>query len=254
MGERHIGQAAAPGRVLHWASSYDLLVWFFTLGREGPFREKILRMACLQPGETVLDVGCGTGTTAMLAKQKVGSEGIVHGIDASPEMIARASAKARKAGVAVTFEVASAQALPFPAAQFDVVLTTLMLHHLSGEARRQLAREIQRILKPTGRVLAVDFVEGQPGRARFANVFHRHGHSSHETMIKDLQDAGLTVVSSGAVGTKTCSSLSRQPHPRLQSKQVNLLIFSSRSLLADQLMSERRRTFSEPSSRLASWH
>lgn len=70
-----------PGLTLHSAGRYDLLVWFYTLGGERSFREKMLRLANLQPGETVLDVGCGTGTLALLAGRQVGPTGKVWGID-----------------------------------------------------------------------------------------------------------------------------------------------------------------------------
>src|SRR5579859_367463 len=124
------------GAVLHGARGYDLVVWLFTLGRERRFREKLLALAGLQEGESVLDVGCGTGTLALLAKERVGSA-VVTGIDASPQMVARAKRKAARAGAAVEFLEASADALPFPEARFDLVLSTLMLHHLGAEARRQ---------------------------------------------------------------------------------------------------------------------
>ena len=118
------------GRVLHWALRYDLLVWLVSLGRERHFRERTLDLAKLKPGESVLDVGCGTGTLAIAAKRRVGSEGQVQGIDASPEMIARAKKKASKAGVEVHFQNGFAEALSFPNGKFDAVLATVMLHHL----------------------------------------------------------------------------------------------------------------------------
>lgn len=188
------------GSVLHRAAGYDLLVWLVMLGRERAFREKLVRLACLEPGESVLDVGCGTGTLAIAAKRFVGPKGTVYGIDASPEMIARARKKAKKAGIEVVFKNAVAEALPFPNAQFDAVLSTMMLHHLPGEARRQCVREMGRVLRPGGRLLAVDFGDsGREGRGLIAH-FHRHGHLDLRGVISVLNEAGLNEVRSGAVG------------------------------------------------------
>src|SRR5262245_61466169 len=127
--------AAAPktkGYVLHWAARYDLLVWLLTRGRDRAFRERLIALARVRSGEAVLDVGCGTGTLAIVAKDHVGDAGTVLGIDASPEMIERAVSKAARAGVDVEFKTAVGEALPFPDAQFDVVLRTLMLADLPG--------------------------------------------------------------------------------------------------------------------------
>jgi len=110
------------GVVLHSAAAYDLLLWLLTFGRERAFREAMLRFAHIKMGESVLDVGCGTGSLAIAAKRQVGTNGDVYGVDASEEMIARAKKKARKAGVEVAFKKGFAQSLPFADAQFDVVL------------------------------------------------------------------------------------------------------------------------------------
>ena len=141
----HSSPATTPG-VVHWAARYDLLIWLLTLGRERSFREKLLEPARLQPGETVLDVGCGTGTLAIVAKRHVGPTGSVHGIDPSPEMIARARKKSRKARADVRFETGVAEALPFGDERFDVVLSTVMLHHLRRATREQAVREMRRVL------------------------------------------------------------------------------------------------------------
>jgi ubiquinone/menaquinone biosynthesis C-methylase UbiE len=191
---------ATAGRILHSAAMYDLLLWLVSLGRERRFREQVIRLARLEPGESVLDVGCGTGTLAIAAKRQVGLAGTVCGIDASPEMIARADRKARKTGLQVVFENGLAEALPFPDAQFDVVLSTVMLHHLPLKARQQCAREIRRVLKPGGRVLAVDFGGAAQERKTIFGRLHRHGYVKLRDIITVLSEAGLNSIESGAVG------------------------------------------------------
>jgi ubiquinone/menaquinone biosynthesis C-methylase UbiE len=187
------------GRVLHWAARYDLLVWLLTHGRDRAFRERIARLARLTSGESVLDVGCGTGSLAIVARRQVGANGSVVGIDASPEMIARAMSKAAKAGVDVCFKTAVAEALPFADAQFDAVFSTLMLHHLPRKVRQKCVSEIRRVLKPEGRVLVVDFAHAQDKRGFLAH-FHRHGHVDPCEIVSLLDGVGLRCVDSGPVG------------------------------------------------------
>ena len=187
------------GRVLHWAAGYDLLAWILTHGRPRAFRERLALLARLAPGESVLDVGCGTGSLAIVATRHVGASGKVFGIDASPEMTARATAKAARAGADARFEQAVAEALPFPDGQFDAVLSTLMLHHLPRRVRYQCAYEIRRVLRPGGRVLVVDFAQAQD-KGSFLAHFHRHGHVDPRDIVSLLDEAGLRRIDSGAVG------------------------------------------------------
>lgn len=189
---------SSSGLVVHWAGRYDLLIAVLTLGRERRFRETLLEPARLQQGESVLDIGCGTGTLAIAAKRRVGESALVHGIDASPEMVVRAQRKAKRAGVGVVFEIARAQSLPFPDARFDVVLSTVMLHHLPRVARVLAVREARRVLKPGGRLLAVDFVRGS-GKGLRAH-FHRHGRVDPRDLIALASEAGLSIVESGPIG------------------------------------------------------
>ena len=191
--------STTKGLVLHRALLYDLLLWFLSFGKEGEMRDKALRLARLSSGENVLDIGCGTGTVAIRAKGQVGKNGKVFGIDASPEMLARARRKARKAGVEVDFRNALVESMPFRDGQFDVVLSTLMLHHLPGNLRRQCAAEVRRVLKPGGRLLAIDFGTA-PGKRGIAAHFHRHGHISLAEMVTTFQQAGLSIGGRGALG------------------------------------------------------
>ena len=190
---------ATKGLVLHWAARYDLLVWLMTRGRDRAFRETLVDLARLTPGEAVLDVGCGTGSLAIVAGRKVGTTGTVCGIDPSPAMIARARSKAAKAGTDVTFETGVAEALPFSAATFDLVLSTLMLHHLPRPVRQQFVREMRRVLKPTGRVLIVDFANAQEKTGLLAHI-HRHGHVDPRQIVSLLEEGGLHAVERGQVG------------------------------------------------------
>jgi ubiquinone/menaquinone biosynthesis C-methylase UbiE len=201
MADRNLMPKTA-GIVLHSAARYDFVVWLAMLGRERAFRERVVQLACLERGQSVLDVGCGTGTLAIAAKRLVGPEGSVYGIDASPEMLARAHKKARKAGIELIFKNALAEALPFPDAQFDVVLTTVMLHHLPHNARQQCAREIRRVLKPCGRVLAVDFGRDPEKRGLLAHLHRRHGHVTLSDMLALLTEAGFKSIESGDVGIR----------------------------------------------------
>jgi ubiquinone/menaquinone biosynthesis C-methylase UbiE len=200
--EKRSSTLAAGGIVLHAPRFYDFLAWAVMLGREGTFREKVIDLGRLKPGESVLDVGCGTGTLAIAAKRRVGSTGRACGIDASSEMIARAGEKARKAGLDVEFKNEVIDALPFPDALFDAVLNTLMLHHLPRKLREDGAREIRRVLKPGGRVLVVDFGGAKPQRGFLAHFHQRHGHVKPAEVTALLSSAGLNVVDSGAMGVK----------------------------------------------------
>ena len=195
-------QRVPGGAVIHWAGRYDALVWLLTLGKERSFRERLIALAGLKPGESVLDVGCGTGTLAIMAKRVVGQSGNVRGIDPSPEMIARATKKAARAGADVTFRTGFVQALPYPDGQFDVVLSTLMMHHLPRAARQDSVGEVRRVLKPGGRALIVDFGARSSGKKSIIGHFHRHGHVKLDEIIGVLNAGGLNVVASGPVGTR----------------------------------------------------
>ncbi len=146
------------GIVIRWAFFYDLLLKVVTLGREGRFRRRTIEIARLRPGERVLDVGCGTGTLALAAAEAVGRTGSIAGIDPSPEMIARARQKAARSGVDAKLEVGVVESLPHADQTFDVVLSSLMFHHLpDAELRRAGLAQILRVLAPGGRLVLIDF-------------------------------------------------------------------------------------------------
>jgi len=146
------------GRTIRWAGRYDLLVFLFTLGQAGRLRSRTADLAQLTPGEAVLDVGCGTGDLTLQVYRRVSSSGLVAGIDAAPEMVARARHKARRQHMAIDFRVEPVEKLSFANQTFDAVVSSLVFHHLPDTLKLQGLAEIHRVLKPGGRLLLVDFL------------------------------------------------------------------------------------------------
>ncbi|MGE5222954.1 MAG: methyltransferase domain-containing protein, partial [Omnitrophica WOR_2 bacterium] len=75
------------GRTIHWATHYDIFSGLFGLGLKSRNSRMVIELASINPGDRVLDVGCGTGNLTLTAQSYVGPAGKVYGIDASPEMI-----------------------------------------------------------------------------------------------------------------------------------------------------------------------
>ncbi|HET8911986.1 MAG TPA: methyltransferase domain-containing protein [Ktedonobacteraceae bacterium] len=182
------------GLILDEGWRYDLMVGFtdFFLFRRQvrALRKRTVNLAHIQPGEQVLDVGCGTGTLAIEAQRRVGSVGRVAGIDPGIQQIGRARAKAARRNLPIDFQTGVIEQLPFPDQAFDVVFSTLMMHHLPGSVKRQGLAEIVRVLKPGGRLVIADFNRKQERQGQSAR-FHAGGSSLNDLAIL-IQDAGLS--------------------------------------------------------------
>lgn len=190
---------ATKGVVMRGGWRYDLHGWFFdTVWFRGQRRALLRRTAALadvRPDEQVLDVGCGTGTLALEVARgvgRLGSGGRVAGIDPGEEQIARARAKAARRRMPVEFRVGVIEQLPFPDETFDVVLSTLMMHHLPEGVQRQGLAEIARVLKPGGRLVIADFKRKQERQGR-ARRFHAGG-SSAQHLAALVREAGFARV------------------------------------------------------------
>lgn len=132
-----------------WARTYDRGRMTRWLSRG---QRQALAAVGLAPGDSLLDVGCGTGGATIEAA--VGERaGLACGIDLSPRMIQHAIQQARGLGN-VEFRVADAEELPYPAASFDGALCAHSFHHYSDPVRA--LQEIRRVLKPGGRFVLLD--------------------------------------------------------------------------------------------------
>src|SRR5262245_13306063 len=123
------------GRAIHWARLYDFGTRIMSFGRLSALHRRMLELAAITPGELILDVGCGPGRLAIMAGRVAGSGGRACGVDPAPEMIELARRNAAQAGVPARFDVGVIEALPYPEDHFDVVLSSMMLHHLPDDLK-----------------------------------------------------------------------------------------------------------------------
>jgi ubiquinone/menaquinone biosynthesis C-methylase UbiE len=174
---------------------YDPAIRWTT--RESLFKRKLIDQADPHPGQRVLDLGCGTGTLAIQVKQRE-PEAEVTGLDADPEMLDQARAKAEDSGVDIELTEGFSNELPYEDASFDRVLSTLFFHHLDPEPKRQTAREIARVLRPGGELHVADF--GRPAdpvmaaavlAIRFTDGFSNTRDNVHGALPEIFEQAGL---------------------------------------------------------------
>jgi ubiquinone/menaquinone biosynthesis C-methylase UbiE len=155
-------------------------------------RRALLDQAALKSGQHVLDIGCGTGTLAILLKRRFPRIEII-GLDPDPKALARAKRKARRAGVFPQFEQGFSDSLAYPAASFDHVFSSFMFHHLDREDKERTLREIRRVLAPGGQLHLLDFLGAEGGQGGFiSRLFHSHAHvaeNSDENILALLKKA-----------------------------------------------------------------
>ena len=150
----------------------------------------LMAQAGLRGADAVLDIGCGTGTLAILIKQHY-PDVAVTGLDPDPRALARAARKVARAGVKVRFDRGFADALDYPDATFDHVFSSMMFHHLRRDDRVKVLTEVRRVLKPGGRLEFLDFAGGANGL--LAHVLHGRQPSPavNDRLLQRMHDAGF---------------------------------------------------------------
>lgn len=138
---------------------YNPLVRFLAtfFGGEQKNRRRVLALLNLKEGDKVLDVACGTGTSALIMAEMIGADGEVVGIDLSPNMIKIAKGKVKSQNI--SFLNANSEEIPYPDNYFDKVHISAALHEMIYEGRVNTLREIHRVLKPSGIFVAADYYD-----------------------------------------------------------------------------------------------
>jgi ubiquinone/menaquinone biosynthesis C-methylase UbiE len=160
-------QSYVPALGYHWLTPlYDIVVRATT--REHRFKQALIWQACLAPGQRVLDLASGTGTLAIWIKRHEPLLEIT-GVDIDPVILARAARKAKSANAAVNFIHALSHELPYPAAHFDRVVSSLFFHHLTWQDKMRTATELLRVLRPGGELHVADW--GRPANLVMRGLF-----------------------------------------------------------------------------------
>jgi demethylmenaquinone methyltransferase/2-methoxy-6-polyprenyl-1,4-benzoquinol methylase len=150
------------------AARYDLLNSIMTAGLHHAWRKKAADRAEVGPGDSVLDVCCGTGDLALELAGRVAPGGHVIGSDFSEPMLDLAREKALGRGAeGVRFEWADALSLPYDAGRFDAVTVGFGVRNLA-DLERGLA-EMARVLRPGGRLVMLEIT--QPARPPLSTFY-----------------------------------------------------------------------------------
>ncbi len=157
-------------------------------------------VSALEPGDVVLDLGCGAGLDLLLAAGKVGPTGLVIGVDMTDGMVTRARANVAAAGYDnIEVRKGIVEDLPVADESVDWVISNCVINLSPNKA--QVFSEIARVLRPGGRMRVADIVaEGLPTRIRQSQRLYNSciaGAISENDYVAGLRGAGLIDVALG---------------------------------------------------------
>jgi len=158
-------------------------------------RRDLIEQANIKPGQSILDIGCGTGTLVVLLKRQFAAVQVA-GLDPDPKALRRAKNKVRRAAVSVQLDQGFADELPYEKGSFDRVLSSFMLHHLDEQERENTLAEVLRVLKPAGTFHLLDFAADDHGsHGRWDRLIHSHAQlkdNVEERILQLIRRAGFT--------------------------------------------------------------
>jgi len=149
-------------------------------------------------GKKLLEVGCGMGTDLL---QFARGGAICTGVDLTPRSIEISRRRFELYGMPGDFLLTDGERLPFPDESFDVVTSTLVLHHVAPDDRAAAVGEMRRVLRPGGQVLIAEFDGvGRGGLTPLARLHTRHPEhaGSLDAAIDLLTGSGFTAVTRGS--------------------------------------------------------
>jgi len=174
---------------------YDPIVKWTT--REYTFKKALGQQGGIQPNHKVLDLGCGTGTLALIIKESI-PQSMVVGCDGDKKILQLAQGKAVRTNRDMIWHCAMAYALPYADESFDRVVSSFLFHHLTKEDKLRTLREVYRILKPGGELHLADWGKPQNKIMRLAFLviqlldgFETTADNVQGLLIKYLQEAGF---------------------------------------------------------------
>ena len=197
--DRDSSRSYVPALGIHFLTRFYDPIVRITL-REDRFRRLLIEQARVEPGQRVLDLGCGTGTLTILLKQAC-PDASVAGLDGDFQTLEIARRKIAAAGLSIDLQRAMTFAPPYAPRSFDRVLSSLVFHHLTTANKRRTFAAVRELLRPGGELHVADW--GKPQNAlmqlaflgvRLLDGFETTRDNAEGRLVELIQEAGFRSV------------------------------------------------------------